>query len=65
MPIIRVEMFEGRSEEQKTGLVRELTDGFVRSCGGNPASVQVVISEYSPENWGSAGTLVSQKSKGS
>ena len=36
MPIIRVEMFAGRTEEQKRALVKELTDGFVRTAGGDP-----------------------------
>ena len=34
MPIIRVEMFPGRTIDQKRDLTRELTDGFVRACGG-------------------------------
>ena len=34
MPIIRFEMFPGRTADQKRNLVRELTDGFVRTCGG-------------------------------
>lgn len=63
MPIIRVEMFEGRSEAEKAELVSELTESFVRSCGGTRESVQIVISDYSPENWGSAGQLVSRKMK--
>ncbi|WP_081649627.1 2-hydroxymuconate tautomerase [Fodinicurvata sediminis] len=63
MPIIRVEMFEGRNEEQKAKLVHELTESFVHSCGGTKESVQVVINNYSPENWGSAGQLVSRKTK--
>lgn len=62
MPIIRVEMFEGRSEEQKSKLVSELTEGFLRSCGGKPESVHVVITDYSPDNWGVAGKLVSERS---
>lgn len=64
MPIIRVEMFEGRSEAQKRELVRDLTDGFLRTCGGKPESVHVVIGEYSPSNWGVAGELVSDRHNG-
>ncbi len=44
MPVIRVEMFAGRTRDQKRALVRELTDALVRTCGGNPQSVHVVIS---------------------
>lgn len=62
MPIIRVEMFEGRDEEQKSRLAKGLTDAFVESCGGKPESVHVVISDIAPQNWAVAGQLVSKKS---
>ena len=34
MPIIRVEMFKGRTAEQKKKIARELIDGFIRGAGG-------------------------------
>ena len=61
MPVIRVEMYEGRSKEQKRELVRELTEGFVRAAGGTPESVQIVISDVSRDDWGSGGVLASDK----
>ncbi|WP_085797969.1 2-hydroxymuconate tautomerase [Falsiruegeria litorea] len=61
MPIIRVEMFSGRSEEQKRALVRDLTDAFVGAAGGNPDSVHVVITDVDKSNWGSGGQLCSDK----
>ena len=63
LPIIRVEMFPGRSPDQKRALVRELTDGFIRSAGGKPESIHVVITEVEPGNWGSGGMLASDKAK--
>lgn len=61
MPIIRVEMFEGRSVAQKRELVRELTDTLVRVCGNSPASIYVVIEDVKKENWGAGGELCSDK----
>jgi len=61
MPIIRVEMFKGRSKEQKRDMVRELTRAFVETAGGNPASVQIVISDVDKDDWGSGGELASDK----
>ncbi len=58
MPIIRVEMFKGRNREQKRALVKELTDGFIRTCGGKPESVHIVLTEVDQEDWASAGELV-------
>lgn len=61
MPIIRVEMFKGRTREQKRELVRELTSGFVRACGGKPEGLYVVITEVEKEDWGSGGELFADK----
>ena len=61
MPIIRVEMFTGRTEQQKQALVRELTDAFVNAVGGTPESVNVVITDVDKSDWGSGGELCSDK----
>ena len=61
MPIIRVEMFPGRTADQKRDLVRELTDGFVRTCGGAGYRLDVVITEVQHENWDVGGELMSPK----
>mgnify|MGYP000479369657 FL=1 len=61
MPIIRVEMFTGRTEKQKRALVRELTDAFVNAAGGTPESVNVVITDVDKSDWGSGGELCSDK----
>ena len=63
MPIIRVEMFPGRTTDQKRAMVRELTDSFIRTAGGNPQGVHVVITEVDPGDWGSGGVLASDKAK--
>ena len=61
MPIIRVEMFPGRTIDQKRDLARELTDGFVQACGGAGEKLHVVITEVERENWGVGGELMSDK----
>ena len=61
MPIIRVEMFEGRTTEQKREMVRELTHAFVKTAGGSPAAVHVVITDVAKSDWGSGGELCSDK----
>lgn len=61
MPIIRVEMFEGRTEAQKRELVKELTDTFCRVAGGNPAAVQVVLTDVAKTDWGMGGELALDK----
>ena len=61
MPIIRVEMFEGRTDEQKRALAEELTEAFLRTAGGNRDSVQVILTDVSKENWATGGPLFSDK----
>ena len=61
MPVIRVEMFKGRSVDQKRELVKELTSAFLHTCGGTPESVQIVIADVAKEDWGGAGQLMSDK----
>ena len=61
MPIIRVEMHKGRSEDQKRALARELTDAFVKTAGGTHASVQVVLIDVEKGDWATGGELWSDK----
>jgi 4-oxalocrotonate tautomerase len=61
MPIIRVEMFKGRTQEQKRALVRELTEAFLRTCGGKPESVDVLITDVEKSDWSVAGVMHSDK----
>ena len=41
MPVIRVEMFK-RTLEQKRELVKELTNSFVKTCGGNKEAIKIL-----------------------
>ena len=61
MPVITVEMFEGRTIDQKRALVKTLTEGFCESAGGAPASVHVVIKDIAKSDWAVAGELMSDK----
>jgi 4-oxalocrotonate tautomerase len=61
MPIINVEMLEGRTVDQKRLLAQELTDAFVRSCGGDTANVRVLIREVAAVDWAIGGTLVADR----
>lgn len=57
MPIVRIEMFEGRSVDQKRRLARELTEVFASTLGCDPASVRIVITDVPKENWAVGGDL--------
>lgn len=61
MPIIRVELFKGRSREQKRAITKELTEAFVRVAGGAPEAVTILIDDVAKEDWAVAGTLMADK----
>ncbi len=61
MPLIRVELFEGRTVEQKRALAKELTDACVRVLGGSADSVDVIFQDVKRENWATGGVLWSDK----
>lgn len=58
MPIIRVEMLKGRSVAQKRVLAEKLTDAFLEACGGNKASINVLITDVEAEDWAIGAELI-------
>lgn len=60
MPVVIVEMWEGRTVEQKKQLVEGITSSFVRI--GVPAqAVQVIIKDVPKHNWATGGKLASEQ----
>jgi 4-oxalocrotonate tautomerase len=62
MPIINVQMFPGRTNEQKAALVEKLTDAFLETCGRPEqprTSVHIVLTEVPHEHWAVGGKLSS------
>ncbi|QRM55295.1 4-oxalocrotonate tautomerase family protein [Sinorhizobium sp. BG8] len=55
MPIIRVELFPGRTEEVKARLAHELTASLERVAGVPPEATTVLITEVPPHQWFVAG----------
>ena len=62
MPIVQVHMMEGRTDEQKEAVIREVTEALVRAVGAPKESVRVLINEMPKQHFGSAGK--SAKAKG-
>jgi 4-oxalocrotonate tautomerase len=61
MPTIRVELFAGRTREQKAALAAALTEATVRTLGGSADSVDVLFFDIERHDWATAGTLWSDK----
>jgi 4-oxalocrotonate tautomerase len=61
MPLIHVELFEGRSPQQKKELVVALTDATCKALNCAPDAVDVILAEVKREHWATAGKLWSEK----
>lgn len=56
MPIVQVNMMEGRSDEQKEAVIREITAALVRAVNAPPESVRVLINEMPKQHFGIGGS---------
>lgn len=64
MPYVNVKITkDGVSREQKTQIVREITDTLVRVLGKKPEHTHIVIDEVDTDNWGFAGMLTTDYRK--
>lgn len=59
MPIVRVEMWTGRTVAQKRELARVITDAVVNIAHTTPEATIIVFEEISRESWAQAGALAS------
>jgi 4-oxalocrotonate tautomerase family enzyme len=63
VPFVIVEMWEGRTVDQKRKLVRAITDAMVAHAGAKPDHLHVVIHDTPKESWGRAGVLSVDETK--
>ena len=61
MPTIRVELFEGRTVEQKRALAQELTAACVKVLGGSADSVDILFYDIARNDWATGGVLWGDK----
>lgn len=57
MPVVTVQMWTGRTLDQKRALVRAITDAMVEHADARPDGLHVILQEYDPQDWARAGVL--------
>ena len=57
MPTIRVEMFEGRTVDQKRAFAQAVTEAVVKTLGGSADGVDVVFYDIAKHDWATGGKL--------
>ena len=59
MPVVIVEMWEGRTLEQKKKLVQGITEAFAK-INTPPDAVQIILKDVPKHNWAIGGKLSSE-----
>ena len=57
MPIVTVDALEGRTVEQKRGLVSDITEAVMKNFEVGPEAVIVIIRDMEKKNFAKAGKL--------
>jgi len=55
MPTLRVELFEGRTPEQKAALADAFTQACVTILGSSPDGVDILFYDIARHNWATGG----------
>ncbi len=58
MPIVQIQLIEGRNDEQKETLIQKVTEACVESIDCTPESVRILLSDVSEQHFGVAGESV-------
>jgi 4-oxalocrotonate tautomerase len=60
MPIVTINILEGRSREQKTNLIKNVSAAVMETLEAPPESVRVIINEMPFDHYGIAGLPVKE-----
>ncbi|MBO0440799.1 2-hydroxymuconate tautomerase [Candidatus Enterococcus ikei] len=55
MPFIHVELIEGRSEEQLTNMVKEITEVVSKNTGAPQENIHVIVNEMKKDRYAQGG----------
>jgi 4-oxalocrotonate tautomerase len=63
MPIVRVEMWTGRTHAQKQELARAITEAVCAIAETTPEATMIIFEDIEQSNWAQAGVLASDEQK--
>jgi 4-oxalocrotonate tautomerase len=61
MPIINVQMMEGRPKEKVAEVIQNITNTVSETLNAPKESIRVIVTEIPKTHWGIAGIPVSEK----
>ncbi|MBE5394861.1 MULTISPECIES: 4-oxalocrotonate tautomerase [Brevibacillus] len=62
MPIVQIQVLEGRDKQQIARLIASVTEAVVASLEVKPEQVRVLVSEVPPTHWGVGGVTKEKQS---
>ena len=57
MPVVQIQVWKGRSVDQKRAVSKAITEAMVEHMDVNPDGLHIIIQDYELENWARAGVL--------
>lgn len=61
MPIVRIEMWPGRTEAQKREMARAITEVMCNVAHTTPEATTIVFTDVAKEDWAVGGRLASEE----
>ena len=61
MPTVHVQLFKGRTADQKRAAAVAITEAVVKTLGANAATVDVVFHDIERHDWATGGVLWSDQ----
>jgi 4-oxalocrotonate tautomerase len=61
MPIVKVSMLSGRTQETKQKIAEEMTEVMTRNLGNAPEHIYVIFEDVAPTDWAVGGEFFPSK----
>ena len=63
MPMVHIQLFPGRTREQKAKAVAEITAAIERTLGATPQSTDIIFMEVPKSEWARGGLLFDESGR--
>lgn len=63
MPVVNISMFEGRSDEAKQKIAKDVTESIVKNTGVDPKYIYIIFEDVATKNWAIAGEVYAETLK--
>jgi 4-oxalocrotonate tautomerase len=60
MAIVRIEMFSGRTQQQKAAAAKAITEAMITTLGTTSAGTQIVFVDVEKSDWAHDGRLANE-----